>query len=88
LSDELALVSRLHESWQRGDEAGVRRAVETHEQRFPRGTLVEEREAVKVMLACRNAEPVRAVGLGSAFLARYPGSTHAARVVAICGVKR
>ena len=88
LSDELALVSRMHESWQRGDEAGVRRAVQLHEQRFPGGTLTEEREAVKVMLACRNAEPRRAAALGSAFLARYPGSTHAARVVATCGVKR
>jgi hypothetical protein len=88
LSDELTIVSRIQQAWQRGDVAGVRRAVETHEQRFPRGTLTEEREAVKVMLACRSAEPGRATGLGSAFLSRYPGSTHAARVSAICGVKR
>jgi hypothetical protein len=88
LSDELALVSRIQQAWQRGDAAGARRAIETHEQRFPRGTLTEEREAVKVMLACRSGEPTLASKLGSAFLAQYPGSTHAARVSAICKVKR
>lgn len=88
LSSELAVVSRMHSAWQRGDWAGVRSAIQTHEQQFPRGTLTEEREAVKVMLACRSADPARAHELGSAFSSRHPGSTHAARVSAVCGAKR
>jgi hypothetical protein len=88
LNRELAIVSRIHEAWQRGDWSGVRNAIRIHEQQFPRGTLTEEREAVKVMLSCRNVEPARAVELGDEFLRRHPGSAHAARVGAACGRKR
>jgi len=88
LGRELSLVSRIHQAWQRGDWAGVRTAIRTHEQEFPRGTLTEEREAVKVMLSCRSADPARALELGSAFATTHPGSTHAARVAAVCGARR
>jgi|RhiMethySRZTD1v2_1073278.scaffolds.fasta_scaffold01565_13 hypothetical protein len=88
LRSELAVVSRMHAAWQRGDWAGVQTAIRNHEQQFPRGTLVEEREAVKVMLACRSADPARALELGSAFASRHPGSTHAARVGEVCGRRR
>ena len=87
LSNELAVVSRMQSAWQRGDWAGVRSAIRAHEQQFPRGTLTEEREAVKVMLACRSAEPTRALELGSSFSSKHPNSTHAARVSTICGGK-
>jgi hypothetical protein len=85
LSGELAVVSRMQSAWQRSDWAGVRSAIRDHEQRFPRGTLSEEREAVKVMLACRSTEPARAIELGASFSSRHPNSTHAARVSAVCG---
>jgi hypothetical protein len=83
LSNELATVSRMQSAWQRGDWAGVRSAIQSHEQQFPRGTLTEEREAVKVMLACRS-DPARALELGATFSAKHPNSTHAVRVSAVC----
>jgi hypothetical protein len=83
LSSELAVVSRMQAAWQRGDWVGVHSAIRAHEQRFPRGTLTEEREAVKVMLSCRN-DPARALELGAAFSAQHPNSTHAVRVNSVC----
>ncbi len=88
LSNELAIVSRMHAAWQRGDWAGALSAITTHEQQFPHGTLVEEREAVKVMLACRSTDRARAIELGHGFLSRHPNSTHASRIGAVCGTRR
>ena len=84
LDAEFALVSRMHAAWSAGDSAAARSAIRAHEQRFAAGTLVQEREALKVMLACREASPARARELVTAFTNRHRGSPHAARVEAAC----
>jgi hypothetical protein len=84
LNSELELISRLHRAWQSGNWAGAQQAISEHERRFPRGTLAEERDAIKTMMACRAAPPQKARELAAAFVNKNPSSTHAVRVSAAC----
>ncbi|HKQ70351.1 MAG TPA: hypothetical protein VJT73_13470, partial [Polyangiaceae bacterium] len=88
LASEIGLLSPMHEAWRSGDVNAVARAIGEHERRFPRGVLAEERDALKVMLACRSADPKRAAQLASEFAAGHPGSPHKGRVSVACGDKR
>jgi hypothetical protein len=88
LGGELALVSRMHAAWRAGDFPAVQAAISAHERQFPAGSLVEEREAVKVMLLCRSVSAERAGQLALQFVRQHPGSPYAARVRAACNQLR
>lgn len=84
LGNELALISRMHAAWRAGDFASVGSAIRAHEQRFPKGSLVEEREAMKIMVSCRSSSRQRAAQLAAAYVEQHAGSPYAARVTAAC----
>ncbi len=88
LRSEVALLSQMHQAWQAGDTSTLEREIAEHERRFPRGVLSEERDAMKVMLACRRADAEHAQRLGAEFAAQHAGSPHIARVASVCADKR
>jgi hypothetical protein len=55
-----------------------------HTRRFPRGTLVEEREGVRAVARCQLAAPDARAPLLAAFTQRFATSPYAARVKAAC----
>jgi hypothetical protein len=84
LGNELALISRMHAAWRAGDFASVGSAIRAHEQRFPKGSLAEEREAMKIMVSCRSSSRDLAAQLASAYVKQHAASPYAARVNAAC----
>jgi hypothetical protein len=54
------------------------------EQRFPKGQLLEEREAARVMANCELNPPEMARDLGGRFVSRYPKSVYLERVRPLC----
>ncbi|MCB9549952.1 MAG: hypothetical protein H6706_29440 [Myxococcales bacterium] len=74
LAAERALLAGVAAALRRGDGAEALRGVDGHRARFPRGRLVEEREALAVralVLAGRHDE---ARAAAEAFAARFPDS--------------
>lgn len=66
-------------------EAAIER-LEDHRKRFPRGALVQEREALRVDALCAGGDAARGRRLAEDFLARWPRSPHRGRVERACRV--
>jgi hypothetical protein len=54
-----------------------------HEQRFPRGSMAEEREVIRIAASMGLGQVARAQALGKDFLRANPGSAYARRVKAM-----
>lgn len=59
--------------------------VEELDQRFPRGVLMEERNATRILSLCALGRDADARRFTAAFLGEHPGSVYAARVRDSCG---
>lgn len=59
--------------------------VEELDQRFPRGVLLEERNATRILSLCALGRDADARRFTAAFLGEHPGSVYAARVRDSCG---
>ena len=71
---ERALLDPARTALGRGDASSALAAVKQHEQRYPQGQLVEEREAIAVQALVLSGRKDEARGRGKRFLTRYPGS--------------
>jgi hypothetical protein len=79
---ERALLDPARTALGRGDGASALDAVKKHEQRYPSGKLVEEREAIATQALVLAGRKEEARTRGQRFLARYPGSMLAPMVEA------
>jgi outer membrane protein assembly factor BamD (BamD/ComL family) len=59
-------------------------ALAQHAARFPRGQLLQEREALQVLLACRGDDPAQAQSLLTRFTSDWPGSAFLGKLRAAC----
>ncbi len=74
LAAERALLEPARAALASGDPTRALAAVARHAQRFPRGQLVEEREALSVRALAASGQPELARARGLKFTARYPKS--------------
>ncbi|MBV1861987.1 MAG: hypothetical protein KUG77_26430 [Nannocystaceae bacterium] len=87
LAEETALLRKAWRALDKGRSVQAATAVATHEQKFPTGALVEEREAVRTVLSCRRNTAASDQAVRS-FAQRYPRSVHRARVRLACTGKK
>lgn len=85
-SDELAFVTRIHVAMMKSQLRSVITLCAEHERRWPHGTFVQEREALRTIARC--GAHVSGAGRGAlAFFADYPDSPLAARVRETCSAQ-
>lgn len=84
LAAELATIEAARAALLAGDPAEALARLAEHARRFPRGALVEEAAAAQIEALCQSGARARARGEAEAFARRWPGSSLAARVGALC----
>lgn len=83
-AEELALVRSMQQALRSGNASQALTLAGEHARRFPRGTLVEEREGVRAIAQCQLAAPTARAQVLAAFSQRFASSPYAARVKAAC----
>lgn len=83
IADEARILSEANRALEGQNYIGVERLLSEHRQRFPRGQLTEERDAIQVMSSCESGESA-AMQLLERFIARYPNSLQRDHVESIC----
>jgi hypothetical protein len=83
-TEELTLVRGMQQALRSGNPSRALALAADHARRFPRGTLLEEREGVRAVARCQTAAPAARPALLEAFAQRFAGSPYAARVKAAC----
>jgi hypothetical protein len=83
LAEETALLRKAWRALEQGRSVQAATVIAKHESEFPRGSLVEEREAVRAVLGCRR-DASSAESTAARFAKRYPKSIHRARVRRAC----
>jgi hypothetical protein len=81
---ELELIQRIKDALDAGRASEALARVEQHAREFARGSLAEEREALRVVALCGADELARAQRAQQAFLRAYPRSAYAERVRTAC----
>jgi hypothetical protein len=83
LSEEMALLRSASEALARTDEEAALVHLRTHAQRFPRGSLREERDGLRAIAECtRDRDPSQ--DAAQRFARQYPNSVLSARVASAC----
>lgn len=80
---ELTLIQRIKEALDRDQPQQALTLVEQHTRTFARGTLIEEREALRVVALC-DADDPRGSRAQEKFQTKYPRSAYRDRVRAAC----
>ena len=80
LREESALVAAARLAMRRGDGAAALDSLEIARARFPRGTLLQEREVLTIEALAQNGNASAASRRASAFLKAFPASPHVAHV--------
>jgi len=80
LRDESLAVMAARQALRSNDAGKALRLLEQAQQRFKKGALTEEREALTIEALAKSGQSARASVLAKAFLAHYPRSPHAADV--------
>ncbi len=80
LSDESAAVLQIRRTLRAGDASGALRLLEQARQRFPRGALSQEREALGIEALAKSGATAAAARKAQAFLRAYPKSPYASDV--------
>ena len=88
LGEEVTLLRRAQRSLREGDPAGSLALLDWMKERYPSGTLAEERTVARVLALCGAGKATQAQALAKRFLAKHPGSVHAARLRASCAFSR
>lgn len=86
LTEERRLLSAAWRSLARGESAAASRSVKEHAERFPRGVLAIERDAIATIAACQSKSS-GARATADRFLAKHGKTPLARRVRAECGVE-
>lgn len=81
---EAPLISAALRKLSAGDADGALVELATHRRRFPRGVMVEDREALRISALCGAGRQDAAATLRTEFLRRWPSSPHAPRVRDAC----
>ena len=81
---ELALIQSIKEALDADQPARALTLVEQHARSFARGTLMEEREALRVVALCADDDPKRGLRAQRSFLRAYPRSAYGDRVRGAC----
>ncbi len=84
LSEELDLLRRAERTIRAGNPLVALGLLRDLDQRFPKGQLLEERTAARVMANCQLADTDTARARGNAYLIAHPQSVYADRVRSIC----
>lgn len=82
---ELAILRKARVAMKRGDLAAARKALNEHGRAYPSGQLSEDRDALWVVLRCRNGAPNDG---RAAFEATHPSSHHLVAIRAACDEKK
>lgn len=80
---ELSLLRAARQAANDGQHARAQELLDRLDQQFPRGTLLEERAALRAITACE-AGAARGAEQAAAFLRRYPTSVYAGKVQRVC----
>lgn len=83
LADELSLMRAVSQALARGDTTRASTLLREHEEQFPKGALLEERNAAAVRIACAR-DHASAGTKRAAFEKRWPKSMHAAAIRSAC----
>ena len=79
LAEEVALLDRANARLGAGDAAGALAAIAEHSRDFPRGALLDLREAARVKALCLAGERGQADAAAARLFAEHPGSAVAQR---------
>lgn len=83
--EEAAIVDAMERALRGGDARRAAALASEHEQKFPRGTLSEEREGGRVLARCAMDGPrARSKDAADTFLAAHPRSPMRGRILAAC----
>lgn len=84
LSEEMTLLKQAKLALSRGDATRSLTLLDQHAERFPRGALRQERDALRVVALCEEGELARGREAASRFLQEHAGAALAERVRAAC----
>ncbi|PCC71855.1 hypothetical protein SAMN02745121_03207 [Nannocystis exedens] len=84
--EELMLIQQIKDALDADRPASALAAIDAHAQKFARGSLTEEREALRVVALCNAGEVARGERAQQAFMRTYPRSAYRERVRAACPV--
>jgi hypothetical protein len=87
LAQELALLQRARRALNRQDAQLALGIVQSLDERFPAGVLMEERSATRILSLCQLQRTDEARAQGQHFLAEHPRSVYAERVRRSCAGK-
>lgn len=88
LAQELALLQRARRALNRQDGRLALGIVQSLDERFPNGVLMEERAATRILSLCQLERTDEARAHGQQFLAAHPRSIYAERVLRSCAGKQ
>jgi len=83
---ELVLIQRIKDALDADEPAAALAAIDAHAREFARGSLAEEREALRVVALCQAGPRERGEAAQQTFLRAYPRSAYRERVRAACPV--
>jgi hypothetical protein len=84
--EETRLLRLAHGALRRGAPSEALGYLRDHERRFPSGTLAPERDAARLLALCQLGPTDRLRRRAERLFARNPGTVHAARIRAACGL--
>jgi hypothetical protein len=84
LSEELDLLRRAERTIRAGNSMVALGLLNELDARFPKGQMLDERAAARVMANCQLADETAAKAMGQAYLGAHAQSVYAARVRSIC----
>lgn len=83
-ADELTLVRAMQQALRVGNASQALALVAEHSRRFPKGSLIEEREGVRAIASCQSAQSGARAAIFATFSQRFGASPYASRVKAAC----
>jgi hypothetical protein len=86
IAEELALLRRAERAIRSKNALLAHGLLRELEQRFPKGKLIEERTAARVMANCQQLEPEAARRAGEAYLKQANSGVYRERVRQLCGL--
>jgi outer membrane protein assembly factor BamD (BamD/ComL family) len=84
IAEEAALLKQANAELAAGRPERALVLLDDHARRFPRGGLVEEREAARVLALCAAGRHAQGLAARDRFLRDHPSSLHTARVQSAC----
>lgn len=84
--EELMLIQQIKDALDAERPAAALAAIDAHARKFARGSLIEEREALRVVALCNTGEVARGERAQRTFIKAYPRSAYRERVRAACPV--